>query len=391
MTSTSPAGVPARGTRPRNRRDLIISAATELFTSNGYPNVSMSDIAEAVNAQPSALYRHFSGKHEILREAISRGARLRLEALALGEPTGLDEVLADLARSALLTRRSSLLWTSEVRNLDDEAGAQLRREYRALPEAFAEKLRSVCEELDAEHSLVLAWAALDILASIAFHAERLPNRKFQSVLCEAMRRVVLLELPPGGVAEPPSPPSDRGLRREAILRAAATLFSRRGYSGVTLDDIGVAVGMAGASLYNYFPGKQSLVAALMIRSVEWQEYVASRAVRGVDDPRDRLQVLVSAFVEFTFEEPALVSLLLTEMSHLPDDVATSVGQAVTDSVSEWVDLVRTIAPERDLAVVRVQVQAARMIALDVLGTASLRGTPGLVRLVTAACCATLDI
>ncbi|MBC7593151.1 MAG: hypothetical protein H7288_04315, partial [Kineosporiaceae bacterium] len=143
--------------------------------------------------------------------------------------------------------------------------------------------------------------------------------------------------------------------------------------------------------YNYFPGKQSLVAALMIRSVEWQEYVASRAVRGVDDPRDRLQVLVSAFVEFTFEEPALVSLLLTEMSHLPDDVATSVGQAVTDSVSEWVDLVRTIAPERDLAVVRVQVQAARMIALDVLGTASLRGTPGLVRLVTAACCATLDI
>jgi AcrR family transcriptional regulator len=175
LTGIAPGDVPARGKRPRNRRDIIITAAAELFAAEGFANVSMSDIAAAVNVQPSALYRHFSGKNEILREAISRGARLRQEAVALGEPVDLEETLLDMAHMALETRRASVLWTTEVRNLDDETRRDLRREMRALPAAFTERLTSVRSELGPRHVELLAWAALDVLASISFHGSAFPT------------------------------------------------------------------------------------------------------------------------------------------------------------------------------------------------------------------------
>ena len=194
--------LPARGKRPRKRKDMIIAAAAELFSANGYGNVSMDDIARAVNVRPSALYRHFSGKQEILHEAILHGARLRLEAVRLGEPVPIDDVLDHLARSALATRRSSVLWTMEVRNLDHEASREIRKEFRALPDTLAAKLGSLRPELDTEQAEVLAWAALDVLASIAFHEERLPARAFEKVLRDAMGRILN--------AAPPGPAVDRG-------------------------------------------------------------------------------------------------------------------------------------------------------------------------------------
>ena len=55
------ASPPPRGTRPRNRRDLLRASATDLFASRGYANVSMSEVAAAVNVGPSAVYRHYAG------------------------------------------------------------------------------------------------------------------------------------------------------------------------------------------------------------------------------------------------------------------------------------------------------------------------------------------
>ena len=44
----------------------IFLSAIYLFTNKGYENVSMNDIAEAVNIRQSALYNHFASKQQIL-------------------------------------------------------------------------------------------------------------------------------------------------------------------------------------------------------------------------------------------------------------------------------------------------------------------------------------
>src|SRR5690625_5406303 len=50
-----------------------------------------------------------------------------------------------------------------------------------------------------------------------------------------------------------------GERRSAILTAAAELFAERGFRGVTIEDLGRAVGTTGPALYRHFSGKEALL------------------------------------------------------------------------------------------------------------------------------------
>jgi AcrR family transcriptional regulator len=48
-------------------------------------------------------------------------------------------------------------------------------------------------------------------------------------------------------------------RREQILVVAARLFARHGFHGVSIADLGAAVGVSGPALYRHFPGKEALL------------------------------------------------------------------------------------------------------------------------------------
>lgn len=53
-------------------------------------------------------------------------------------------------------------------------------------------------------------------------------------------------------------------RRTALLAAAARLFAERGFDGVTLEDIGAAVGVSGPAVYRHVAGKQALLGAILV-------------------------------------------------------------------------------------------------------------------------------
>ncbi|MDR7866032.1 MAG: TetR/AcrR family transcriptional regulator [Sporomusaceae bacterium] len=48
------------------RRDEIITASLKLIEEKGLDNLSVADIAAAINLVPSAIYRHFGGKEDII-------------------------------------------------------------------------------------------------------------------------------------------------------------------------------------------------------------------------------------------------------------------------------------------------------------------------------------
>ncbi|MBL8180583.1 MAG: TetR/AcrR family transcriptional regulator [Blastocatellia bacterium] len=60
--------------QPRKQKDkedlrrLILDTAGELFTSEGYENVSMRKIAERIDYSPTTIYLYFRDKEELLRE-----------------------------------------------------------------------------------------------------------------------------------------------------------------------------------------------------------------------------------------------------------------------------------------------------------------------------------
>jgi AcrR family transcriptional regulator len=55
---------------------------------------------------------------------------------------------------------------------------------------------------------------------------------------------------------------------DAILEATARVLVRRGFDGCTTNAVAAAAGVSIGSLYQYFPNKQALVAALIDRHIE---------------------------------------------------------------------------------------------------------------------------
>src|SRR5947207_15886213 len=80
---------------------------------------------------------------------------------------------------------------------------------------------------------------------------------------------------------PPTP----GLR-ECILRAAETIFTRRDYHEVQMDDVAEASGAGKCPLYRYFPGKHALYFAVMFEGIERLRAELAAAI-GTSQPAPR--------------------------------------------------------------------------------------------------------
>lgn len=386
---------PEWGKRPRNRQKVIIAAAADLFADRGFSNVSMSDIAEAVKVQPSALYRHFSGKQDLLQASIAQGVAIRTQAVGEGASgDSLDAIVSRLVQSALATRSLSSLWTNEVRLLEADKSRELRRQIRALPETLARRLAEVREELPHDNSMLLAWAFLDTLASISLIDESISDKEMTRVLQQVGLRVLRLDLAP----EPVDPMNGAAVladpfapRRERLALAACSLFRRRGFNAVTLEDIGRAEGISGPGVYTHFNSKQEILDGLLVRGVEWERHSVARATAHTTDGQHYCAGALRGYVQFTDEAPDLAWMRLTETRHASDNVAQRTLSADREEVARWCAALKETRPGAELPQLRVEVRAARTAALDLLTTAHLRGFGASVETVTQICAAILGL
>ncbi len=63
--------------RPKSdqKRHQILDAAADLFTTQGYANTSLEQVADAAKVSRQTIYSHFSGKADVLREGVKRRCR----------------------------------------------------------------------------------------------------------------------------------------------------------------------------------------------------------------------------------------------------------------------------------------------------------------------------
>lgn len=79
MTETRKTGRPVKVPGEKGTKEKIFDAAVDLFAERGYDGVSIRDIAKAVGIRESSVYKHYSGKDEIL-DAIFEYLKSRLYA-----------------------------------------------------------------------------------------------------------------------------------------------------------------------------------------------------------------------------------------------------------------------------------------------------------------------
>lgn len=85
---------------------------------------------------------------------------------------------------------------------------------------------------------------------------------------------------------------------EAIREAAAESFYRHGYEATTLRDVAATVGIQVGSLYNHIKGKDTLLRTIMVGIMDDLLAAQQDALKGVEDPADRLHAAVDCHVRF---------------------------------------------------------------------------------------------
>src|ERR1700704_1227507 len=111
------------------------------------------------------------------------------------------------------------------------------------------------------------------------------------------------------VANAPSPwrsrrkaRSDRGLKREAVIHAAARAFNERGFHNTSLDDIAAALEVTKPTIYYYVPNKEKLLFECFVAGLE-PIRVALREVRSSSDTaRERLNTVLRQYAQAVASE-----------------------------------------------------------------------------------------
>ncbi|MFE6092279.1 TetR family transcriptional regulator [Streptomyces massasporeus] len=90
-----PATTATPSPRLRRGREDVLTAATALFHERGYDATSMSDIAARLGFTKAALYRHVTGKAELL-QAITGPVRADVRALLAASAAGTGRPVDEL-------------------------------------------------------------------------------------------------------------------------------------------------------------------------------------------------------------------------------------------------------------------------------------------------------
>jgi AcrR family transcriptional regulator len=113
----------------------------------------------------------------------------------------------------------------------------------------------------------------------------------------------------------PGRPRDEALRerrREAILKEAAALFAKHGFTATDVQWIADALRISKGTVYRYFPSKEKLFLCAVERGIlRLYEHIGA-ARRGVTDPVEEIRVAVIAYLRFFKRNPELVELFIQE-------------------------------------------------------------------------------
>jgi AcrR family transcriptional regulator len=164
----SAAAKPRRPAHRPSRRPVIVEGAMGLFATMPVEEVTVQDIAAAVDVTPAAVYYHFASKEQILIEGMEQFRSHLLETVrsrmpAQGDDEGIRHLVRDtLAWTARHRHEATVYYVNSIGlNLLVEA---LRRETRVeLIELFRTAVRAVRSQTSAAEAGVIAVGLVSLL------------------------------------------------------------------------------------------------------------------------------------------------------------------------------------------------------------------------------------
>lgn len=187
---------PTPNSRPAPRRELVLTAAIELFRSRGFHGVGIDDIGASAGITGPGIYRHFANKHALLIAIFDRV----LDGLSAGAQRILSESHDDLESLSSLVefhttfvlddRAIISVYHQEQRNLPEPDRRRIRRRQRAYLQKWVALLRNLHPALTDAEALALVQATIGLVSSPTMYESTLTREQLHSLLV-GRARVVL--------------------------------------------------------------------------------------------------------------------------------------------------------------------------------------------------------
>ena len=155
----------------------------------------------------------------------------------------------------------------------------------------------------------------------------------------------------------PTVPRGTG-RRAQILKVAAELFAKHGFHGVSIADLGAAVGVSGPALYRHFEGKEALLAEMLIGISQTLLAGGEERAAAGGEPREVLGALVEFQADFALRQPELIVVQDRDLANLPDGARHTVRRLQRSYVEIWVHTLCRLHPGLSEEAARVAAHGA---------------------------------
>jgi AcrR family transcriptional regulator len=334
-------------TAAQDRRATILDAAAELFARRGFAAVGIDEIGAAVGVSGPAIYRYFPSKDRLF-EAVVETTLVNIDdglAATLGDQASPSEVVLALVESGVSQACGLSTLFREPDRLVGESASGINDVHGRVEARLAAAVRAQHPEIDPLSLAIRVRALISPLTSVAARRTTLSSGRQLQMLQDAA--VAVLNAPV--VRGPELPPAERWSptlsRRSDILRVSLTLFRKRGYHGVGVQEIAEAAGISAATVYHYYESKSDILVDAYERA---DHRVVAGALDALDEATsasDALERLVASFTRIAIDSVDLTIVTSREVGVLPDDDRPRRTKGLLFTVDAWLTAMRELYGE----------------------------------------------
>ncbi|GAA3902129.1 TetR/AcrR family transcriptional regulator [Microbacterium invictum] len=166
-------------------------------------------------------------------------------------------------------------------------------------------------------------------------------------------------------------------RQRALLDAAARLFAAHGFDGVSLEDLGAAVGVTGPAVYRHFESKRALLGEILLHTSENLLAGGQQVIGTADSPETRLRGLIAFHVDFALTDADVIRVQDRDLAQLDDADRHRVRRLQREYVDLWTGVLADVLAAPASTDLRVRAQAGfGLINSTPHSVRGLRGAPG---------------
>lgn len=107
-------------------------------------------------------------------------------------------------------------------------------------------------------------------------------------------------------------------KKEIFFKETLKLIHEKGFKATTMRDIAKQMNFEVANIYNYIDSKEALLENYVLGITEEFTTYMNNIIDSSFSPKDKLKMVISKHVQFTFEKPYQLSLMANEWRNLKE-------------------------------------------------------------------------